>query len=56
MKTCTVTYLRKKCTEAKAYANDLNDLSTRDKVLEHLEPSVATLAGLRDNDIGTVIT
>ena len=51
----TVTYPRKKkCTEAKANANDLNDFTIRDKVLELLEPAVASLAGLSDNDIDIV--
>ena len=45
---------KKKCTEAKANANDLNDFTTRDKVLELFEPAVASLAGLSDNDIDIV--
>ena len=54
MKKCPVTYPKKKCTEAKSNTSDLNDFSIRDKVLKHLEPAVASLAGLRDNDIDIV--
>ena len=32
----------------------MNDFSIRDKVLEYLEPAVASLAGLRDNDTDIV--
>ncbi len=55
MNKCTVSYSqRKKCTEAKENACDLNDCSARDKVVECLEHAVASLASLCHKDIDIV--
>ena len=45
---------KKKYTEAKVNANDLNDFTIRGKVLELLESAVASLAGLSYNHIDIV--